>query len=361
RVATETVTFAGENSTSGTGTPFASTATRRATPPPTAGAKASTRATRSSDWVRPVSVTEAGSADAVASMPAGRSPVSATVTASVEVVIVSRKPITSAGSMRCTLMSCGACTLTCAVNSPLSPVRSGYALSISGVSRSPRRLGPLTDTATESGRPTGTKPSSTPSTLSGRNMLRSVSEALELVTNSQIRKAITTEASFGTQLRARRCSRALSVAARPVTAGPPAARPRSPAPGRAAPRPGGSRVGLLEHREDLRRRDVGAELAGARHAHRPALLADDDHDRVRDLREAQRRAVPRAVLHRPALVPVGEGEDRAGVGDHVLLDHHAAVVQRPGRGEQRLQERGRDRRADGRARLAVLLQRRALL
>src|SRR5690606_4369170 len=213
------------------------------------------------------------------------------VTASVEVVIVSRKPITSAGSMRCTLMSCGACTLTCAVNSPLSPVRSRYALSMSGVSLSTRRLGPLTDTATVGGRPTGTKPSSTPSTCSGRNMLRSVSEAEELVTNSQIRKAITSEPAFGTQFLVSRCSSALRVAARPVTA-----RPRS-------------RVRLLQRGEDLGGGDVGAQLAAAGDAHRPALLAHDDHDRVGHLGEAQGGPVPGAVLHRPPLVLVGEGED----------------------------------------------------
>src|SRR5690606_26364893 len=190
RVDTETVTLAGANSTSGTGKPAASTATRRATPPPTAGAKASTRATRSSTWLRPVNVTAAGSASASTSTPAGGSPVRATVTATVEVVIVSRKPMTSAGSTRSTLMSWGAWTLTSSVTSPLVPVRSSEARSMSGVSLSTRRLGPLTDTATVGGRPTGTKPSSTPSTCSGRNMLRSVSEAEELVTNSQIRKAI---------------------------------------------------------------------------------------------------------------------------------------------------------------------------
>src|SRR5690606_8620262 len=104
-VVTATVTGSGPKSTSRTGTAGSSKATSRATPPPTAGANASTRATRSRTWLRPVSVTAAGLGVASTSVPAGGEPVSATVTATVEVVIVSTKPMTSAGSMRSTRMS----------------------------------------------------------------------------------------------------------------------------------------------------------------------------------------------------------------------------------------------------------------
>ncbi len=105
RVATATVTSGGSTVTPSTGFPSPSRTITGARPPPVAGAMATARCTESSTWLRPVSVTLGGLAEASSRALGGRWPVSATCTAKELEVIDSRKPMTSAGSTLSTSIS----------------------------------------------------------------------------------------------------------------------------------------------------------------------------------------------------------------------------------------------------------------
>src|SRR5680860_1619319 len=125
--------------------------------------------------------------------------------------------MTKAGSTDSTSISCGAWTVIGCSKEPLISLRSSVALSISGVSRFTRELGPLTETATVEGSPTATWSGPTPSIDNGSSRLLCVVVVLLLVTNSHSNKAMPTAASLVGQFRARRPRMALRVAQAPVS------------------------------------------------------------------------------------------------------------------------------------------------
>src|SRR5690606_7119527 len=82
----------------------------------------------------------------------------------------------------------------------------------------------------------------------------------------------------------------------------------------------------LRHLAELRGLQVRGDVAVEAEAARAPLFADDHHDRVRLLGDAEGGPVPRAE----ALIddaPLGHGEEHARLGDAQIADDHRAVVE----------------------------------